>query len=478
MRIPATSFWVLCLLLSGRFGLESFADETTVPEKAVIAPVITGTVFDYDGNPVAGALITGGDLPVIKSDEKGKFQIEIPGAPAFFLQLTAWQPGTDRVGFKNFPSFLNGIDKFPQLDIVLKRGHRFYGKVLDREGNPVSEAYVGANRPSIAIEPVLTDEEGKFEFFSISSKIDCIYAYKPELGFDFRSKNLPKSETTLFSTEEIGPFEFKLTKSEPVKVNIQNEKGIPLEGIRVGLAYVISKDGDTWASNADDSWLAREKKLLHTFTDADGNAVIDWVHENESYMFYAVQTPENAPESTERYGHLRFPPGENRKTVSAKLPRAVVVKGSAKLWDGSAVPYAYLISRIEVGNSWAYADGKGEFVFIVDQGTKLTVCVQSLKGAAEPVYIEAADADDPPRIDIVLEKGTLFQGRLYEEKDSETPIRNRRLDVYERNASVKEKLQEGYFDITRDITTDDEGNFATRLPPGEYFIDTSHTLGR
>jgi len=151
---------------------------------------ITGTVIDESGNPVKGAQVQLGDWFLSKdrqhrtyTDEKGLFDfsnLKISGTeftydtiegkgkvpvqyPAEYLTVTAdgFAPQMQQLFFK---------EKHQQVDIIMVPGQPVYGRVVDYQGNPISEATVRADdwgsRYPDHVRPLdwntKTDDKGRF----------------------------------------------------------------------------------------------------------------------------------------------------------------------------------------------------------------------------------------------------------------------------------------------------------------------------
>ena len=464
---------------------QAIADETA--EKPV--HLIRGTVIDSEKKPVQGVFVrmNARFAEPATTDENGRFEFPVQERLYAHTPFYAALPGTDLVAKLHLPHIPEGIDELPELTIVLGKGRRFFGKVVDESGKPVEGAYVGASEQSLTIEPVLTDKDGNFEFYYPQSKTDDVFAIKPGVGFDFIGIDL-KNHVHVSDDpppQEVGPLTLTLTKTDPVSIHLEDESGKPIEGIRLQPWLLRKRDGlstniSTNISVNCDSDLANKLGLFFAETDKNGNAVIDWLPKGiglkreelkglrESAMFTEINVFSD-PKAKTRYtvaNPLRWQPGETK--LSTKLVKMVPIKGSVRLADGTPVPFASLsYGYYEGGNGWGFADSVGRFTFYLTPHTMMCIAVESNLGAAPAAFdIDAGDGSHPPQADFVLQNGTKFYGTVIA-GDGSVPYRtNLTLMEYahgEKNGDKK---------ILRCVHTDENGYFETRLPKGKFDVYT------
>lgn len=162
----------------GRVTIDGVPPGGTSAATIVLQPhaAVGGIVRGPDGTPVAGAAV---QLAVrvpgarirqrltVETGENGRFVFEgvVPGK----LGVEASRPGfapSAPVLFRIEPG-----ERRTDLELVLQAGLRVAGRVVDAEGTPVPEARVRLSREGSprAIEPVRTDEEGRFAFDDVDA---------------------------------------------------------------------------------------------------------------------------------------------------------------------------------------------------------------------------------------------------------------------------------------------------------------------
>jgi protocatechuate 3,4-dioxygenase beta subunit len=148
--------------VEGPFNLNGENDELEVLLPA--AEAFSGRVFDEAGKPLKGVLVRAGVDPSAaegdgvpfdesRSDADGSFLLK--AAPAGSLSINAYLPGFAPA------SLFRSRSKNPER-IVVKRGGRIEGSVVDPAGNPVAGAIVLAG--GVAAE---TDSAGRYELSGV-----------------------------------------------------------------------------------------------------------------------------------------------------------------------------------------------------------------------------------------------------------------------------------------------------------------------
>ncbi len=432
--------------------------------------LIRGVVVDENDQPVSGATVwTNSEaVPETVSDSQGRFQL-----PGYFLyhhiQYLAYIPGTDRIGYVQLPQIEENSKELPEIKIRLGKGRRFFGKVTDESGNPVAGAYVGASSQSMTIDPVLTDSRGNFEFFYYQTVTFDVFAIKPTVGFDYLKVEDERDRDTI--QQNIGPLTLRLTKTDPLSVHVENESGVPIEGIQVE-PWLISISGKKyrsglWSTNTamnTVSKTAQKLKLFFATTDAQGNAVIDWLPK-EIRGETEIIVREKKLNRENLYGTERvlWKPGTGH--ISVQLPELVPIRGSVRLPDGAPVPFASLSYQYERRNGWEYADQNGGFFFTLNPHETMAICVESKLGAASTAFnIDAGDGKNPPKVDFVLEKGIKIYGRTLAGLNGDTPF-SAVVNISEYNPDSK---AEHHKQITHAARADKNGNYEIQLMPGKY----------
>ena len=475
MRKTLLVLGTVAILFAVMFCVASVAQATVNEpgtEQSAVPGLLRGIVVDDDGNPIAGADVfirpTRDDQEKVVTDENGRFQMEIPQRlfhPMFFCAVL---PNTDLMGHQLLRQITD------EVEITLQKGRRFFGKVVDENGNPVADAYVGASAQALTIDPVLTNEQGEFEFLFFQMSTNNVFAIKPGVGYDFLGLET-RNSVSIASTplqQEHGPLLLTLTKVAPIAFRVTNEEGQPLAGMKILPGSLRKADGSTsFPSINATSHLARKLQLFSVTTDKDGNATIDWIPRGTSPEFVAH-------DPQECYGFETMTRRWWTRTYSAQLPRRVRIEGSVRLADGTPVPWARLafVSHGR-GNGETRADAMGNFSFSRNPHEIISVAVESNLGAAPAaVHVNAGDGSNPPRIDFVLEKGTRFFGTVLAGSDRKSyPANVHITEMVSDDSSLPVTIDryERRRAPTRTIRVDENGNFETRLPSGKFEVRTS-----
>ncbi len=427
---------------------------------------LRGFVVDAENKPVVGAVVRTRSSVSVISDENGRFQFPLMQRVEPSMLIFAAVPGTDLIGSQNLPEVEEAAVTLPEIKIVLKKGRRFFGDVVDENGKPVAGAYVGASGQSFTIEPVTTDEQGKFEFYFLQSRTFDLYAVKPGIGFDFVGLEM-RNNTTVQPPlkQENGPLTLTLTKTDPISFHVEDESGNPLEGVNVA-PWLIGKSGGHSTNigiNAG-SDIARKLHLFIATTDRQGNAVIDWLPKNGAVNEFHVYGERGEKKAIFGLGTILAKPGESAYTL--KLSKQVRIDGSVRLPDGTPVPFASLSFFRDRGNGWIYADQSGNFSFSMNPHEKIAVGVLSTLGAAPTAFdVDAGDGSKPPRIDFVLQQGTKVFGSVLAGPDKK-PYPTY---VYFYESYPNDKRRGPFFQTVR---VDADGNYETRLSSGKYEVNT------
>lgn len=265
-----------CLLVS-LFVSSAFA---APPDKAKAAPakvVVRGDVVDDDGKPVAGAIVrfiveikyqqatgtmsSGGPIPHGRTDERGAFTIELPGAKT---GLTLFLCAQRENAFTARTLELHGddLEKPITLTVSPRNARALRIRVVDDEGKPVAGAAVGVrHRPSgppLFVQPEnkpvdlpkdarrTTDQTG---YLKTPACLAPDGFYQIELSAEgFFTDRTPWKELT---ADPETAFEARLRRLRSLQGQIRDRQGKPIAGARV-----VRSDG---------------RQKVETVTDKDGH---------------------------------------------------------------------------------------------------------------------------------------------------------------------------------------------------------------
>lgn len=145
------------------------------------APMLTGLSLDNLGVtqgavppipivPGAGSGPAAGPSPGFRSALTGEF--ELTGIPAGDYQVVARRPGfvgNESAGFR-----LAAGATHEGVEVVLSRGGKVVGRVLDKGRQPVAQVPVSLTAGSEPPRSVLTDDSGSFEFAAVQGRVTLI----------------------------------------------------------------------------------------------------------------------------------------------------------------------------------------------------------------------------------------------------------------------------------------------------------------
>ncbi len=253
-------------------------------------PKITGIVRDEKGRPVQGAklkICPMGSGRDINSDTEGKFEVTYdPGRwssseiPVMIL-VARYEEG-------NLAVAVQLEEDTKELDITLKPGQIFTGKVVDTEGKGLANARISLSlrgpRWSSTIESSIeTDAEGNFE----------IKAIPPEQKYNItaNAEGYGRNRTEEISPEDIVDNQLSV-----------GELKLPLANLTV--SGVVVDDEDKPVTDVQISCYGDNQPSRRTQTDADGKFTLDKICAGR-IRISANKTGETTPSGPARlYGYI------------------------------------------------------------------------------------------------------------------------------------------------------------------------------
>jgi Carboxypeptidase regulatory-like domain len=183
---------------------EKFRDFSDV-RKMEPGIVVTGTVRDPDGNPVAGAYVTPGRSPwegrrrraiIRKTDKAGKFKFKgcEPGSSFLTVLAKGLAPEVKKVKFEK---------GMKAVSFRLKEGNKVTFKVVDKNKKPISGVTISLNQykgiQSLSqlykhVNPAKTNEKGIIEWIGAPTDPVNVYANKQGLTSASAQNVTPKDE--------------------------------------------------------------------------------------------------------------------------------------------------------------------------------------------------------------------------------------------------------------------------------------------
>ncbi len=151
----------------------------TVDLELRAAAKLSVTVIDESGDPVADAEVTA-------SGRGGEtYSAEATQGALMVLGPMGDGPVTLDVTSSDFRQWHRELDLHPgenTLEVVVKRGVKVRGKVVDSEGKPVAQAEVEARAPLTPLEQVSSEDDGTFELTFDEPGLQQLTAFSNAVG--------------------------------------------------------------------------------------------------------------------------------------------------------------------------------------------------------------------------------------------------------------------------------------------------------
>lgn len=361
--------------VSGRILAEGSLTPIAGAEVTVISPNSIGTV-----------LRTG----PVTSDENGRY--EIKGVPAGSFMVMASHPDFVRAVFGLKGGFFGGLmatrktkegrdrplepgEVRDAVDVVMQRGRRILGRVVDGTGAPVAGATIeflsGDGRDAMARSvlgrgtPFTTDAEGRFELVSVPrhKKVEVV-ATHPRFVSSGR-------EILDLSGDEAPPeVTLRLGEGAVFKGVAYDSDGTAMAKTLVELVPTDRRGGGFLGLGGS----VRPVRKLEARTDDAGRFRIERIPAGK-YSVIAV---------SKRVMTIELAAGEER-TEELRLVREVIIEGMTLHEDGS--PFSHVRVRARVvpgsgavesdrprnGGGVAYSDAEGHFEIAVSDGARYTL---------------------------------------------------------------------------------------------------------
>ncbi len=150
--------------------------------------VVSGTVVDEAGKPVAGAEVRGINGPdklvPVKSTPHGSFRLKLRwyGAGRIFARLVA-DVGDGRLGYLLVSQ---DVEQVETVKIVVKPSRAIEVRVVDPEGRAIEGADVHLLSNLAQLVEGRTDADGRWTADAPADAVNwAVYALKSKLGFDY-----------------------------------------------------------------------------------------------------------------------------------------------------------------------------------------------------------------------------------------------------------------------------------------------------
>ncbi|MGL6196811.1 MAG: hypothetical protein ACRC2T_18520, partial [Thermoguttaceae bacterium] len=451
--------WLLCC--SVNLGCVALTQENVPQQDEYQVPWVNqddlvvdvcGTVCDEQGTPVVGATVRFIDPlklfdPDFKqtstvTDDKGKFHLKYNVMNAFRHLLVAESKERDLLGYSSFAFQLydrkaanrndseqktdstGKVIKTPKLQkemlenipITVKKSISATGKVVDSEGNPVENAYVGVRYRSIDNDHSFfyvdfpggfTDSEGKYKFSALDYPVELIYAFHKENGID-----------TATCTPNSNPVTF---------INKNNLFHLKKYPTRVRLIDSITKEPrtDVWVRSIGGRYFIDGNiTSCYAIPDKDGVAYLPWIEPAKEYVIFDPislcsffpKHEEHPKEETEIvlknhatsvYGKIYYPDGKPAAGIPVKYTSSLYLHRNSDVTDAYKQTWTDSQGRYEVSILERIGSSRDVDTFNV----YLFPDVPGWVPSKLPMGSFPADGK-PFRMDVELRKPTVIRGTV------------------------------------------------------------------
>lgn len=432
------------------------ADEPKKQVKGARTTLLRGLVVDEDRKAVANATIKGirlgmGKSFVTKTNNSGAFAKHIPGEANHGIPLLVQDP-TGKL-----TSFVSGFDyevsDAKPFTIVLKPSQQSVVTVTDKDGKPVVGASVNLIASHSLIAEFETDKAGVAKLdFPADAKVDWIYAYKSEVGFDYYENY--DAFPTQDRLDVPNKLNLSLNGAVPLSVTVQDSQGQPVSGVMV-LPWTIKKKDKLSFINLSGTG--------DQFSDADGKCTFGWIPNDMDYAvsFLGHSADHFCP------GNPTYKVSKPDKTdLTMKVLQKATVRGRVTYDDGTPAAGIRLqgegrgaTNHYFRGYTSTGEDGTYELQIYPDQNTIIAVLDKQV--AAESAVDILLREGKAGKADFELIGGTIISGIITAGKNK-TP-------TAKQTATLIEKGDNGAT-LVQWSETNEQGRYRFCVGPGTYTL--------
>ena len=384
--------------------------QSDAPSKPLTKTVeLTGKVVDERGKPVSGISVTAIDYdndPVVgKSDADGGFRLRINrGRPI----LVASNADETQQGFFEFDDGVRRGSALPAAKIAIGPARSIEIRLIDDEGNPVSDAVVGVVGSYHRLASGRSSQQGVCKLrVAANAPLQSIYAFKSGIGLDYLTFPGADRKTTsdLPQPPDLSrPITMKLTGAKTVRIKLVDPKDQPIAGVGVS-PWLFQKP--EW--NQRDDLNTSGVPDFVCKTGADGVATFDWIPtwDKGTLIFWPSDDDWN-------HARIEWEPAKDRGVKVVQLQRLVPVRGHVRHADGR--PAAGILVAVQGGEypGESTTNDMGQFEIRVAPNGIYSFVVTDDRFVAPPVLDIAVKPDTPlDGIDLeLLKSATRLHGRL------------------------------------------------------------------
>ncbi len=461
------------------------ANETVnanLPEPGPDESIVSGIVLDSDERPVADSRVTLHIVPepiVVRSDKAGRFQVIAPTMRCRGMKLTAAHE--QQLAFAELPWEEVAPEQLSSVLLQLKDERIIDIQVSDAQGQPVEQAKIGAVSHYAQIASGMTNDEGTLNLaFPADAELNSVFAFHRDLGLDYETWRAARTdaENAPAPAPPVESVSLKFSETRTIRIEARDLSGKPIPHMTI-YPWYFQKPGQTGSLNLfiNDFCIA---------TNDQGIAVFNWIPlwNVEGLTFWPWHDDYDRCRVTFEPEKLDDP-DERNSTIVLTTGRNVPLSGVIRFSDGK--PGAGIRIRV-AGDAFHWDSFRGETTTNENGEYDLSV-------APNQIYSLVVDDTDwasvmrsgivvrpntpVTNVDFELQRAVRVAGRLIHRK-TRKPVASQRFRLQQvadnkpvSNAELGLDTDRRFInapDITRNTTSDDEGQFEFRVGPGKYSV--------
>ncbi|MBI1930457.1 sigma-70 family RNA polymerase sigma factor [Candidatus Poribacteria bacterium] len=413
---------------------------------------ISGRLVTADGKPVKKAFIWGRSLPEgLTTDDNGYFRYD------GLRPYRRYEFSTKPEGYlrKDMGFTIEKPGHLDLNDIVLKKGKTISGRVTNPQGEPVANASIHAGPgpyPGVGDThdaKTQTDADGRYILCGMDWEEDgTAYVMVFAKGYGMASQKVKFGDA-----EKLDGVDFRLEAGAEVRGTVTDDKGKPIEGLRVMVYYLIFQDTN---------YLGRFGEYLAGETDAEGRFCIKglpqgegeirrfWIHDSDGN---SLESHGNSLESNASHGSIEIGTTDAQiviqscdaqiagRVVDAEtgqpIPKFTIRLGHTKADNLEEIKKANMYSErtmpksVELHNAWARlgrhdstyasADGRFTIAYLPVNAKRCLLVTADGYVATEAGPVEATRQPEAPQLTIQMKRGKRIRG-IVTDSESGKPI--------------------------------------------------------
>ncbi|WP_339910136.1 hypothetical protein [Symmachiella dynata] len=425
---------------------------------------LVGTVFDEAGVPVSDVevrLLAHLNPLKTKTDENGQFSFPGPHYIYMGALLFANRENGAFSGLYEYKNAENRSSMISPIELHLKSSKKTVVHVVDASARNIEGAIVKSFLATDVMSTGRTNSQGLLELrYPDGSEIRTVVAFKSGDGFDYfnnyttRVRGSQSTTTNPNLPQQIG---LTLKGSHTLRIRAEDTEGnvVPNETFYIEKILKSGPNKDQHVATLD-----RNDRDLWATTDKMGIAEFPWFP-----MSYVTADIELYSRKYAMTNQIVL----NGEPVSEAVTAVLTPRGNliAKVTYPDGTPGGGINIRLD-GNgrhiSTSTADS-GVLSMHLDTDTPYVVWVDDKKWTSPIQTFKFSQQNESVKLIVPLSAGTLVHGSVTIGKEK-APVRNRTISI-ESISEGREKDDMPYV-FKRDVTTNSQGQYQFRLPPGKY----------